>query len=369
MEYHLKDLPAAAGVHTDKGCCPGNKLFPGCGAPAGYAGYETPASFKAPYRVHIVGLGDVGRNVALGLVLAGNGLIGRLGLFDLNEAQCRRMETELSQITYPLQGEQAQGLQSAMAFPDVVTVTEDSLFDCDLFLFCVAKAVPALGSGVSDVRMAQLEANAGIVSHYARLASGRGFRGLFCVISDPVDLLCAAALKASCSSNSSDSSNSGQECCGLHPDQIRGFGLGVMNARALYYARRDPRFALYETEGRAFGPHGSGLVIANSILPEHYDDAISRELTQKTSSANMEVRALGFKPFIAPAISSAALSVLAMLRGDWNYSASYLDGVYFGARSRGVFSSFEREDLLLPEALFDRLAASYRELAGLIGNL
>lgn len=69
-----------------------------------------------------------------------------------------------------------------------------------------------------------------------------------------------------------------------------------MNKRAEYYAKKDARFADYLTEGRAFGPHGADLVIANSI--EHYDDALSRELTDLTVKANLAIRELGFKPYL-----------------------------------------------------------------------
>ena len=55
-------------------------------------------------------------------------------------------------------------------------------------------------------------------------------------------------------------------------DRVQGFGLGVMNARAAYFAKRDARFASFLTEGRSFGPHGTGLTIANSI--EHYEMCI-----------------------------------------------------------------------------------------------
>ena len=46
-----------------------------------------------------------------------------------------------------------------------------------------------------------------------------------------------------------------------------------MNARACYYAEKDGRLAHYLTEGRAFGPHGEDLVIADRI--EGYDDTLS----------------------------------------------------------------------------------------------
>ena len=80
---------------------------------------------------------------------------------------------------------------------------------------------------------------------------------------------------------------------------MKGFGLGVMNARAAYYAKRDSRFAEFLTDGRSFGPHGEDLVIANSV--SHYDDALSRELTDLAAHANLQMRRMGFKPFVAPA--------------------------------------------------------------------
>lgn len=64
----------------------------------------------------------------------------------------------------------------------------------------------------------------------------------------------------------------------------------------------DGRFSQFLTEGRSFGPHGQDLVIADSI--ENYNDELSKELTQLTVTANLHMRAIGFKPFIAPAYSS-----------------------------------------------------------------
>lgn len=185
--------------------------------------------------------------------------------------------------------------------------------------------------------MAQYGLNRELVSIYARMARDRRYRGLFCVVSDPVDPLCRAVLRES----------------GLSPAQVRGFGLGVMHARALYYARRDPRFASYLTEGRAFGPHGEDLVLANSIA--HYDDALSRELTEKVAHANLEMRKLGYKPYVAPALSSGALSLLALLRGQWHYSSVYDGQVFMGCRNRLTPAGIETEALTLPPALQKRL--------------
>ena len=303
-------------------------------------------------RIHLAGLGDVGQNVAIGLTLLGEEQIESIGLYDLNEAQCKRMETELSQVAAP---------PGCRRIPAVSAVSWEDIFDCDVFLFCATKSVPALDSDVKDVRMAQYEANRKIVALYARQAAQTGYRGLFVVVSDPVDLLCMEALRAS-------REETGENVRHLTPDQIRGCGLGVMNARACYYAKKHPEFSSYLQEGRAFGPHGKGLVIANSMDPEHYDDQCSRKLTELTIGANMEVRALGFKPFLAPAMSSAVLTILAMLRGEWNYSAAYLNGLYFGALNRQTPEGVVWETVPVPDSLFERLEETFDSLRKILWN-
>jgi len=214
-------------------------------------------------------------------------VISTLGICDLRENVPQRWEFELNQVNALGEGR----------FPAVEIVDVDDVLDCDVFLFCASRFVPDTAVKSGDVRMAQYELNRPLAASYARMAGERGFRGMFCVVSDPVDPLCRAALLEG----------------GLSAGQIRGFWLGVMDARARYYAARDARFAAYLTEGRAFGPHGEGLVLANSI--DRYDDALSRELTEKVKRANLDMRALGFKPYAAPALSSGALSLLACLRG------------------------------------------------------
>ena len=196
--------------------------------------------------------------------------------------------------------------------------------------------------------MAQLEANRLLAESFARQAREADFRGLFMVLSDPVDPLCQAVWRAS---------NTGPDgeldFLGLLPEQVQGFGLGVMSARAAYFAKQDPRFASFFTEGRTFGPHGQGLVVANSI--RHYDDALSRELTRLTLEANLRVRDLGFKPYVAPAVSSGALQLLLALQGEWHCSSVPLGGVWFGCLNRFSRHGLELETLELPAPLFARL--------------
>ena len=304
-----------------------------------------PPARKETYRVHLLALGDVGSTLAMGLRLMGSGVLSTLGICDVRENVPERWEFELNQIAAP-GGEE---------FPPVEIVDVDHILDCDVFLFCASRFVPDTAVRSGDVRMAQYQLNRPLAASYARMARERGFRGMFCVVSDPVDPLCRAVLLES------NRDESGElDCRGLFPHQVRGFGLGVMNARARYYAARDPRFQDFLTDGRTFGPHGEGLVVANSV--SRYDDALSRELTERTKHANLDMRELGYKPYAAPALSSGALSLLACLRGEWQCSSVFLDGVFMGARNRIAPNGIELERLPLPEALLERLRETMEAL-------
>lgn len=305
---------------------------------------------KPRKKVHLLALGDVGSMVLTTLKLLGGDCITELGIYDVNDAVCRRWESELNQAAYPWAYD---------ALPEVVILKEEELFDCDVFVFCASKGIPPVGSDIKDVRMAQFEANKELISFFAKKSRIAEFKGLFAVVSDPVDPLCKAAFLAS------NENMEGQfDGKGLLPEQIQGYGLGVMNARAAYYARQDARFASFLTEGRAYGPHGENLVIANSI--EHYDDALSRELTRLAVEANLRTRELGFKPYVAPAISSAAISILLTLRGEWHYSSNFLGGVYMGCKNRTTEYGLEMEALPLPEALFSRIEKAYQSLEAIL---
>ena len=297
-------------------------------------------------RVHLLAVGDVGGTLLTALKLLGGDVISGLGICDLNENTIARWTAEMGQIAWPW---------DYGALPEVEAVPPERLFDCDVFIFAATKAVPPVGSGVRDVRMAQLEANRPLAESFARQAREADFRGLFAVLSDPVDPLCRVVWRASNLGPDGELDH-----LGLLPEQVQGFGLGVMNARAAYFAKRDPRFASFLTEGRSFGPHGRGLVIANSV--ERYDDALSRELTQLTLEANLRIRDLGFKPYVAPAVSSGAMQLLLTLRGRWHCSSAPLGGVWFGCKNRFTPWGLELETLELPDALFARLRETERAL-------
>jgi hypothetical protein len=301
-------------------------------------------------RLHLLAVGDVGGTVLTGLKLMGGDCLHTIGICDLNSATVARYTAEMSQVSWPWDYD---------ALPDVVPVDMEHLFDCDVFLFAATRSIPAVGSDVKDVRMAQFDANREIVAHYARMARKAGFRGLFLVMSDPVDPLCKAAWLAS--NTDEDGQFDGK---GLLAEQVQGLGLGVMNARAAALAKANPDYASFLTEGRSFGPHGGDLVIANSI--EHYDDDISRALTKEVVEANLRIREIGFKPYMAPALSSGAMQILLLLRGEWHCGSVCLGSVWFGCRNRYTAAGLETEALALPDALFRRLQETERNLTAII---
>ncbi len=287
-------------------------------------------------RVNILALGDVGSTLLTGLKLLGKDAVSSIGIYDRSMDKIKRWEYEMNQTSYPFED----------LLPEVEGIGKDRLFDCHMFVFCASKGVPPIGSQALDVRMVQFEENAKLIKEYASMAADCSFKGIFAVVSDPVDQLCRTVLSESRGL--------------LAPEQIKGYGLGVMNARALYYSKKNEKFSMYQQEGRAFGPHGRDLVIANSI--ENYDDQLSIELTKYAVEANLEVRKTGFKPYIAPALSSGAISVIYTLEGKYHYSSNYLAGAYMGGKNRNLPSGLDIEKIKMPDKLFNRIKETYKKL-------
>lgn len=295
-------------------------------------------------KVNIVGLGNVGGTTATALKLLGTDLT-EIGLYDTDVNKRLRYEAELNQIL-PLGDDDR--------LPRIVLEAEDRMFGCDALLFTAAQFVPGVGeeSG-KDVRMMQYQANRELMRDYARRAREADFLGLFAQISDPVDQLSRAVFLLS------NQNEQGEfDWNGLLPEQVRGFGLGVMHARAVYCAERK---GLRGDSLCVFGPHGKGLVVANAPN-EKYDGPLSAFLTKRTEEANLEIRNIGFKPYIAPGISSAAVSVLRALRGQWHDAAVPLGGAYFGCRARLGRNGPEVLREPLHEELVSRLEQSYGAL-------
>lgn len=291
----------------------------------------------------LVGLGDVGGSLLTALKLLGKEL-AELRIYDPNEDLCRRYEMELNQVLSP----------DGTPLPRITICPKDELFDCDLFLFCASRGVPPVGSQVQDVRMAQFALNREMLKPYARQAREAGFMGLFCQISDPVDQLSRVVFwESNCNEEGEFDGK------GLLPEQVQGFGLGVMAARAAYWAEK---VGADFSHGQVYGPHGAGLTVAND--PLNYDKTLSAKLTELTVTANLKVRELGFKPYIAPALSSAAVSILQLLRGQEHYGAIPMGKAYFGCRSRmSPLGLRQGREALHPE-LFKRLQEVHRGLEG-----
>lgn len=292
---------------------------------------------KDKKKVNLLALGDVGSTLLTGLKLLGGNSIDSIGIFDRSQDKINRWEYEMNQTSFPFEFD---------VLPEVHGIEKNQIFDCDMFIFCASKGVPPVGQEDIDVRMVQFKENSELIKEYAAMAAEKKFKGIFAVVSDPVDLLCSTVLKES----------KGE----LAPEQIKGYGLGVMNARAAYYAKKNDEYSSYLTEGRAYGPHGNDLVIANSIL--NYDDRLSKQLTKLAVEANLEVRRTGFKPYIAPALSSGAISITYTLEGKWHYSSNYIGGAFMGAKNRNLSSGLEIEKVQMPEELFYRINNTYKKL-------
>lgn len=310
---------------------------------------SSPPRKRKGIRLNLVALGDVGSTLLIGLCLTGNDCIEEIGIYDRSPEKQKRFVLETNQILTFGQTKQT---------PRVRAIEKEEVFDGDYFVFCASKGIPPLSQTSGDVRMVQFEGNRKILKEYAQMARLNDFQGEFCVVSDPVDPLCLSAYL------DSNTYHDHLDYQGLRPEQIHGFGLGVMYARAAYLAESTIGDSEFLTHGRAYGPHGKGLVIANSILG--YEEDKSMMLTKATLHANHLVREVGFKPYIAPALSSGALSILSMIRGNWHLSANFLGGVYFGAANQLLDSGVEFERLTLPVPLMERLKETHHGLEAIL---
>jgi hypothetical protein len=297
------------------------------------------------WKVNLLALGDVGSTLLIGLKLLGGNIISKIGINDRIHENQKRWEIEMNQVSLPFNNN----------LPEVEIVEYDNLFACDMFVFCASKGVPPVGTDVKDVRMIQFEENAKIIKEYAKLARKNNFKGRFSVVSDPVDQLCYTVFKES---NTDENGNWDNK--GLFPEQIKGYGLGVMNARAIYYSKQDENLKDYEKRGRAFGPHGKDLVIADNIYD--YNNENSIRLTEKTVIANLAVRDLGYKPYIAPSLSSGAISLLATMTEKWHYSSNFLGGAFMGSKNRNLDTGLELERISMHPDLETRLSNTYNKL-------
>ncbi|MFA6940109.1 MAG: lactate dehydrogenase [Clostridiaceae bacterium] len=290
------------------------------------------------WKVNLIGLGDVGGTLLTGLRLLGGDVIDKIGIYDLDEKKINRWFYEGNQIVS----------LNDTSYPEIIKLKKDEIFNCDAFIFCVTLGIPTLDSTIKDVRMAQYEKNSKIIKSYCEKGREKGFNGLFAVVSDPVDLLCYSAFEAF-----NQDCNGKFDYLGIPAENIKGYGLGVMNGRASFYGGEN-----YLKEGRVFGPHGKGLIVVNSI--DNYNEKLSDYLTDKTTNCNLEVREFGYKPYIAPALSSAAISIIDTLRGKYNYSNVFIDNAFFGIKNKITKSGVQTEKINYNSLIFNKIIETHK---------
>lgn len=288
---------------------------------------DAPLPLPPVPRVHIFAIGDVGAHCALGLRLLGGADL-QIGVYAREPESAQAFATELGQV---------RSADLSRPMPDVYAVSEENVLDCDVLVFAAAAGVPKTLAPGDDVRMMQYHKNRAILDLVLERIRTEAYPNYLAILSDPVDALCAHAARTLDGA--------------LPRDRIFGLGLGVMAARAAYYA---PETAPeYPTEGRAYGPHGEGLWVANSL--RQYDDERSLQLTEQAKTANLAIRALGAKPFYGPSLSSGSYSLLSFLRGEWFYTAVAMDGIFLGCRARHRDGIWELEYNDAPEPLCARV--------------
>ena len=83
-------------------------------------------------------------------------------------------------------------------------------------------------------------------------------------------------------------------------------------------------------------------------------------------TANLHMRAIGYKPFVAPAFSSGAISILMCQRGQWHCGSVFMGGIYMGVKNRYTANGLETEILPLPDALNERIVFAEENLKKII---
>ncbi len=266
--------------------------------------------------VGISGLGRVGGTAAAALSTVPSAVSGirTLLIHDGDAANQARWAAELASVAR---------WQEQETLPTVVSVSQaDMLARCDIFLFAAAKDVPPLGTA-GDVRLPQFAPNRPILQEALAAAREARYAGLFCVISDPVEVLAQAAFHDS----NTDAAGvfHGQ---GLAPERIAGLALGVMWGRALAVARERGQGDRVARCGAAFGPHSTEVLAYDD--PAHPDLELSAAMSEAARRGNYRIRDLGFFPYIGPALSSIVTALPRLLARQEILASPLVDGIYFG---------------------------------------
>ena len=77
----------------------------------------------------------------------------------------------------------------------------------------------------------------------------------------------------------------------------------------------------------------------------------------------MEIRSFGFKPYIAPALSSGSFSLISTIKSEWHYSATFLNGAFMGIRNKFINNTIELETYKnMPPSLLKKLEKTHAYL-------
>ncbi|PKK89976.1 MAG: hypothetical protein CVV64_11640 [Candidatus Wallbacteria bacterium HGW-Wallbacteria-1] len=265
----------------------------------------------------LAGLGNVGGTAAAALRMmpVSTSGISALLLYDKDPMIRERWRLELEAIRTPWRD----------SHPEIhVSERPEELFQSDIFAFAVSLGVPEPGDD-SDVRGRQFKNNARVLTEYASMAKSEKFDGVIGVISDPVEHLCAVM----------------QELMELPSGRIVGLGLGVMFARAVAIAREvSMSEGNFHENGIVYGSHGAEILFLSGPTREKgFDPELSKKVSELTATRNLDIRKTGFKPYIGPALSSAALSISAIATGKPFFGSILSGDIFFGGPLRSRFSA------------------------------
>lgn len=260
--------------------------------------------------------------------------ISSIGICDISDKVTARWEFEKNQIAYPWAYD---------ALPEVDVVKPEDLFKCDVLYLSLLKESRRLVLASRMCGCTSLK----ITPRSLRSMQDRRaehFKGLFAVVSDPVDPLTKTAWLESNKDENGILDLKDSARTGAGPDS-------ALNARAAYYAKRDGSFLIFDG-GRSFGPHGR---ISSSQIPLQVQRRAFKELTQLTVTANLHMRAIRFQAVYRTGIFLGAISLILMMRGEWHCGSVFMGGIFMGVKNRYTEYGLETEILPLPDALYEQL--------------
>lgn len=287
---------------------------------------------QSPLQIGILGLGRIGFEAAktllvsayLGQKTGSDFQMKALNIYDDKEKKGQIMELKHIANSEGVEINQCQNIDEVLNASDVV-------------LFIASDAVPSLNitsEQQGDVRLMQFEYNLKILKHIVEIAKKVNFTGQLVVVSDPPEHL-STAVNSSIAQRVSVDPNS-DEVIGNH--QVPAMAGRLNWARALSIVRetRDQELLRkFLTDGMVFGPHGPGIVVADSVT--EFDAVKSEELGKRLGSINYEVRKAGKLPFDAPGIN-LGLGIGELLRGETVPVSLNINGV-----TTGVSGRFDRQ--------------------------